>query len=335
MSADFDFFTDDAGPSPKGRSPDVDRRQTAANDRPTDRPQRPTRRADADDSSSPPPRRGMSPLVIGGIALAGIVVVGGAAALLFAARGTVNDPDAKKKSVNTSAGGAAPAPAPKVPAKVESGDATTPSTDTIDKVKKATLRVLVAFKNGKTGSGSGFVEKSTGLVVTNAHVVGMLNEKDPGYEAINLVVNSGEGDTEYRLDGEVIDVDRDNDLALIFPRLLEVGGRTPVPNGLVVPRTAALTNTQKLFVFGFPLSDQLGPEIAVRPTQVVALRKHDNGKLRRIDVEGGMTFGNSGGPVIDVRGNVVGVAVAGMKDETIRFAVPGEKVLELLARKRK
>ena len=49
-----------------------------------------------------------------------------------------------------------------------------------------------------------------------------------------------------------------------------------------------------------------------------------------------MTHGNSGGPVVDVKGSVVGVAVAiAVRDETITFAVPSDKVLDLLAKRRK
>jgi S1-C subfamily serine protease len=149
---------------------------------------------------------------------------------------------------------------------------------------------------------------------------------------INLVVNSGEGEKEYRLYGNVVALDADNDLAVIRPSLLKVGERTPVPDGLVVPKNPSVTELQKLFVFGFPLGDVLGSEISIRPTQVTSLR-HEGGKLKKIQVEGGMTFGNSGGPVVDIKGNVVGVAVSGVRNENINFCVPGEMVHQLLAKR--
>ena len=70
-----------------------------------------------------------------------------------------------------------------------------------------------------------------------------------------------------------------------------------------------------------------------RATQVTSLR-HDGTKLKKIQVEGGMTFGNSGGPVVDLKGNVVGVAVSGIKGENINFCVPGEMVHQLLANRK-
>src|SRR5207237_165794 len=45
-----------------------------------------------------------------------------------------------------------------------------------------------------------------------------------------------------------------------------------------------------------------------------------------IQVNGGMHPGNSGGPVVDTRGDVVGVSVAIVKNTQINFAVPGDYV---------
>jgi serine protease Do len=165
--------------------------------------------------------------------------------------------------------------------------------------------------------------------------VGMKKIDDPE-PLINLVVNSGQGEDEYRLDGEVVAVDGENDLAVIRPTLLEVGKRTPVPEGLVVPKANTAKELDRLFVFGFPLGSTIGTEISIRPTQVTALR-HDTTtkKLSKIQVEGGMTFGNSGGPVVDLKGNVVGVAVSGIKDANINFCVPGEILQQLLANRKK
>jgi S1-C subfamily serine protease len=152
---------------------------------------------------------------------------------------------------------------------------------------------------------------------------------------IQLVVNSGEGEKEYRLGGDLLAVDEENDLAIIEPYILEIGERHIVPDGLVVPKTSTVTDLQKLFVFGFPLGDELGAEISVRPATVTSLRKDETGRLRVIQVEGGITYGNSGGPVVDARGNVTGVAVAKIKDENINFCIPGELVHQFLARERK
>ena len=129
-------------------------------------------------------------------------------------------------------------------------------------------------------------------------------------------------------------MDAENDLAVIRPKMLKFGERTPVPEGLVVPKTTTAVELDKLFVFGFPLGDQLGAEISVRPTPVTNLR-HGDGKLKEIQVEGGMTFGNSGGPVVDVKGNVVGVAKSGIGTIPSNSVCPAKLCSSYLANRKR
>lgn len=328
MAGDFDFFTDEpaARPTPKTEPPA--RRTPAARptDPPADDPPRYRARAEA------VPTKKLSPLVLVAIVVGGLIVLGVGVTGIILALGN-GSKKTEPKSITSTTTGATPRPPVSTPKKDPAGDLTTPSPEVVEKVKRATVKVLVQFAGKRGGgSGSGFVEKDSRMVLTNAHVVGMKSIDDPE-PLINLVVNSGRGEEEYRLDGEVIAVDGENDLAIIRPTLLQVGKRTPVPDGLVVPRTSTVKDLDRLFVFGFPLGSALGAEISVRPTQVTSLR-HEGGKLKKIQVEGGMTFGNSGGPVVDVRGNVIGVAVSGIKDANINFCVPGEIVQQLLANRK-
>lgn len=325
MSGDFDFLTPDA-PGPARRDRD---------DRPA-RSRRPSRDDEPDDrddrrpapKGKPAGKRGPGLLIaasVGGL----LLVIGGTVTLILVARAGSKPPDPPPDKPPTQPAGPGPV------AKKDVADPNSPSRETVDRVKKATLRVVVQLKDGKGVSGSGFVEKSSGLVVTNAHVVGM-TDKEPGPDAIFLVVNSGEGPKEYTLGGELVDVDPETDLALIRPYIIEVGERHVVPEGLVVPKNPAVTELQKLFVFGFPLGTQLGAEISVRPTTVTSFRKDPKtGKEWAIQVEGGITSGNSGGPVVDVKGNVVGVAAAVVRNTEINLAVRGEVVHAFLAKKRK
>ena len=153
------------------------------------------------------------------------------------------------------------------------------------------------------GSGSGFVEKDSGLVLTNAHVLGLVDKKDRGPRAIELVVNSGEGPgKEYSLGGELVAVDTESDLALIRPLFLQPGAPRR-PGGADGSRNRRMsTLLQRLFVFGYPFGEQLGNEITVSDTSVSSLRRDPaTGKLAMVQVKGGMNPGNSGGPVVDAR----------------------------------
>lgn len=328
MAGDFDFFNDEPATRPKPRVEPPARNVPLA--RPADEPapgERPRYR-----SRDAAPKKKLSPLLLVAIIGGGVLLLGGGVAgIVLAFGGGSKKTEPKQNTATTTA--TTPRPVVTTPKKDPAGDQTNPTAEVVEKVKRATVKVLVQFAGKKGGgTGSGFVERDTRMVVTNAHVVGMKNIDDPE-PLINLVVNSGRGEDEYRLDGEVIAVDGDNDLAIIRPTLLEVGKRTPVPDGLVVPRTPTVKELDRLFVFGFPLGSALGSEISIRPTQVTSLR-HEGGKLKKIQVEGGMTPGNSGGPVVDVKGNVIGVAVSGIKDTNINFCVPAELVQQLLANKK-
>ena len=78
-----------------------------------------------------------------------------------------------------------------------------------------------------------------------------------------------------------------------------------------------------MFIFGYPLGEQLGLNISVNKTTVSSLRK-ENGAIAVVQVAGGMHPGNSGGPVVDKAGRVIGVSVAVIRGTVINFAIPAE-----------
>ncbi len=103
-----------------------------------------------------------------------------------------------------------------------------------------------------------------------------------------------------------------------------------LPPPLVIGSSAAVSELQKVYVLGFPLGAGLGKNITVSESSVSALRKDGTGAVRQIQVNTQILPGNSGGPVVDTRGVVVGMAVAFLGGPSLSFAVPGEKVHDLL-----
>src|SRR6185369_15191548 len=106
----------------------------------------------------------------------------------------------------------------------------------------------------------------------------------------------------------ILGVDRASDLAV-----LDLDSRTQgLPEPLAVRSAGGhLSELDDVWVFGFPLGENLGKEITIRPSSISSLRKNKSGQLDKIQVNGGMDPGNSGGPVVDARGHVIGVAVSG------------------------
>jgi predicted Zn finger-like uncharacterized protein len=228
----------------------------------------------------------------------------------------------------------APAPAPTTPAPQPAKVAPTPANaeggaritrEATDKVKRATVYIHVTYPDNRQASGSGFfgAVENPNLILTNAHVVGMLAPESHKPKKVEIVINSGEANMK-KTEARVLGVDRLSDLAV-----LDVGTPEGMPAPLKLKPASGLQILDPVYVFGFPFGKSLGEEITVRPTSVSALRKH-NGELERVQVAGGMDPGNSGGPVVDSNGDVVGVAVSGIRGTLVNFAIPGERVSSIL-----
>jgi hypothetical protein len=175
---------------------------------------------------------------------------------------------------------------------------------------------------GGVSQGSGFFAVERSVLLTNAHVLGMLRADARPPQSVQVLCSSGEKD-ERAFPAEVLGVDRASDLAV-----LRVHGDN-LPDPLEVKSAKTLTELQKVYVFGFPFGDQLGKNITVSESSVSSLRKNQD-NITKVQVNGGMQPGNSGGPVVDTSGHVVGVAVSGIRATQLNFAVPGDHVHTIL-----
>ena len=136
------------------------------------------------------------------------------------------------------------------------------------------------------GSGSGFMLRSDGLLVTNAHVVdGCTGVRVRGF-------------------GRARVLHRDDALDLAVLALPGVRGAPVAPLADDEPRLA-----EPVYAFGFPLPGTLGTDIGFSAGNVSALSgmKGDPGQFR---MTAAVQPGNSGGPLLDNSGRVVGIVTA-------------------------
>ena len=190
--------------------------------------------------------------------------------------------------------------------------------EVLKKVKAATVHLKVKFAEGKPSEGSGFFTVPNGLIITNAHVIGMLDNDSPKPAKIEVTLNSGEAGSKTG-EAKILYVDGDSDLAL----LIAPGGPKDLPEPLILAPPGSVTETQDVFVVGFPLGKQAGPNVTITATTVTSLRKEGN-SFKAIQVNGGMHPGNSGGPVVNKDGKVVGIAVAAYSGTQLHLAIPIE-----------
>jgi S1-C subfamily serine protease len=198
--------------------------------------------------------------------------------------------------------------------------------DVVKKVKQSTTYLRVTLPSGEVAQGSGFFALERNLVVTNAHVVGMLRSSTPP-RRVEVVVRSGEAN-EAKRTGTLLGIDRENDLAVLRME----GDFSQLPPPLPVASAADLVETQKVYIFGFPFGAQLGKNITISTSSISSLRRGGDGVLKQVQVNGGMNPGNSGGPVTDARGAVIGVSVAGISGTQINFAIPADFIRPFVER---
>jgi S1-C subfamily serine protease len=181
--------------------------------------------------------------------------------------------------------------------------------DVVERAGSAVVSIEIGGVRG--GAGSGFVVTPDGYVMTNSHVVS--NQR-----AIRVRTPAGE-----TVEGQVMGDDPATDLALVRVDSTALG--TPVPflpiDGDHAPRVGQLA---------VAIGNPLGFESTVSTGVVSALGRSLRGKGGRlidnvIQHTAPLNPGNSGGPLLDGRGRVLGVNTAIIaRSQGIGFAIAVE-----------
>jgi S1-C subfamily serine protease len=181
-----------------------------------------------------------------------------------------------------------------------------------------------ASPNRPSSPGRPRVPSSPGVTIRRRHVV--VNPKDSN---ITLVFWSG---TRKEQSGraEIVATDPDRDLAV-----LRIRGIQGLPLPLETGPIPGLVETTPVFVLGFPFgklltTNQANPAITVGKGSVSSLREDEHGELAIVQIDGALNPGNSGGPVVDGQGRLVGVAVATIKGAGIGLAIPSIQLTKML-----
>jgi 2-alkenal reductase len=254
-------------------------------------------------------------------------VVGGAAVLLIAsAAGWLHAGTTQTVVVRAPAPTAGDAAAPVVAAKPLVGNGFQPAQ--IYRTRAAGVVTVISYfddaslPDARAGQGSGFVVSNDGLVLTNAHVITTAGQGGKTTTARTVYVEFADGD---RVTAKVVGADLFDDVGVLRIDAKE-HALDPVPLGessrIVVGQPVAAIGSP----FGNADSLSVGVISAIRRSIPSLTSKYD--LVDAIQTDAPINHGNSGGPLFDARGRVIGINAqirsgdSGSGFEGVGFAVP-------------
>ena len=137
-------------------------------------------------------------------------------------------------------------------------------------------------------SGTGFFVSMGGHIISNHHVV-------EGCNTVKLTFNGKE------ITADVLAVDKMNDFAILKAEL------TPSKAYPVAIEDASLL--EDIIIAGYPLGKKVSAAIKTSKGSITALAGYGD-NYSEFQTDAALNQGNSGGPIMNQKGNVVGVAVA-------------------------
>ena len=108
-----------------------------------------------------------------------------------------------------------------------------------------------------------------------------------------------------------------------------------MPKSLDLSQKVELVETMPVYMFGFPFGETLSttkgnPAITIGKGSVSSIRENERGETAVVQIDGDLNPGNSGGPVVDGKGRLVGVAVAKIRNTRIGMAIPPAELTKML-----
>lgn len=170
------------------------------------------------------------------------------------------------------------------------------------------------------GGGTGVLLSESGYILTNFHVVEQAVEAGTWTTAsplIGLTVDPSQG-SRVRMLSRIVDYDKELDMALLRAETDLYGN--PLPEDYRFPAITlgdprALALGDHLFVLGYPDAGGLGTRVSINLTRGIVSGFERRGETLLIKTDADIASGNSGGPVLNERYEVIGLATEAISEE--------------------
>ncbi len=183
---------------------------------------------------------------------------------------------------------------------------------------------------GGTGSGSGFLVSQQGLVVTNYHVVRGAKSVDVRFPSQARTYSAS-----------VAVKDKGNDLAVLRLQEFRPTGVLAEAPPYAIATSSGVRLGQEVFTLGFPLGDVLGKSPKLSAGSVSSITGIEDDP-RMLQISNPIQPGNSGGPLFDADGRLVGIVVSSLNakyfyeradviPQNVNFAIKSDYLLSLLS----
>lgn len=167
----------------------------------------------------------------------------------------------------------------------------------------------------KIWTGTGF-SVTNDLIATNFHVI---DEAKSIYITNDIIKDT--------IKASIMASDKDKDLAILSIK----GGLLPNPKYRILKETQK-TGTS-IWLLGYPLTSTMGNEIKAT-SGIISSRSGYKGDEVLYQISAPIQPGNSGGPVFDLSGNVVGIVCAHhTQTENVSYAIKTSYLIDLLERR--
>jgi S1-C subfamily serine protease len=171
-------------------------------------------------------------------------------------------------------------------------------------------------------SGSGFFLTVDGIIATNSHVI-------EDAERIEITFTNELGSHTYK--SKLLLNDTKNDVALLQIDDIKFKGFTNIPFGVSENSEVG----SKAFTIGYPLNDIMGSNFKVTDG-IISAKSGIGDDIRYYQISVPLQPGNSGGPLFNKEGNVIGITTArlngqaaGTKVENVNYAIKSSYLLNL------